>query len=66
MLKMSSREVNFGALGRSSLQTHEEILPSSADSLTQTLTALRAEDPGFGKVVSTRRVERGDVVASAE
>ena len=66
MLKMSNREMNLSSFGRAALQTQEELLPSSADSLTQTLTALRAEDPGFGKVVSSRRVERGDVVASAD
>ena len=34
--------------------------------LTQTLSALRAEDPSFNKVVVTRKVERGNVVATAE
>lgn len=66
MLKMSGREMSFGVYGRSAVQTHEELLPSSSDSLTQTLTALRAEDPSFGKVVTTRRIERGDVVATAD
>jgi CRP-like cAMP-binding protein len=65
MLKMNSREATFGSFGRMT-QTQEEILPSSSDLLTQSLSTLRAEDPSFGKVVSTRRVERGDVVATPE
>jgi len=66
MLKISNREMTNGTYGRSSTQVQEEILPSTADSLTQTLATLRAEDPGFGKVVTTRRIERGDMVASAD
>lgn len=34
--------------------------------LTQTLTSLRAEDPSFSRVVATRKVERGEVVATAD
>lgn len=34
--------------------------------LTQTLTALRAEDPGFSRVVTTRKFERSETVASAD
>lgn len=35
-------------------------------SLTQALTALRAEDPAFNKVISIQHLERGSVVATAE
>lgn len=44
----------------------DEPLPTRADNLTQALTALRAEDPGFSKVIATRKSERGDVVATAD
>ncbi len=36
------------------------------NSVTQTLTALREEDPAFDKVIVTQRFERGRLVASAE
>jgi CRP-like cAMP-binding protein len=35
-------------------------------SLTQALTALRAEDPAFNKAISIQHLERGSIVASAE
>lgn len=44
----------------------EEGLPTFTENLPQALTALRAEDPSFSRVIATRRSERGDVVASAD
>ena len=38
---------------------------ASFGTLTQTLTALRAEDPSFNRLISTLRAERGMVVATA-
>ena len=38
---------------------------ASFGTLTQTLTALRAEDPSFNRLISTLRAERGTVVATA-
>jgi CRP/FNR family cyclic AMP-dependent transcriptional regulator len=38
----------------------------STGNLTQTLTALREEDPAFNKVVSIRHIDRGSVVATPE
>ena len=35
-------------------------------SVPQMLTALREEDPAFDKVITTRRVERGQLIASVE
>ena len=35
-------------------------------SLTQALTALRAEDPAFNKIISIQHLEQGAVVATAE
>lgn len=39
---------------------------ASIGTLTQTLTTLRAEDPSFNRIVTTIRVERGQVVANAQ
>lgn len=40
--------------------------PQGHGGLTQTFAALRAEDPAFNKVISSRTIQRGGVVASAE
>lgn len=42
------------------------MLNGTSGTLTQTLAALRAEDPSFSRVVTTRRFERGEQVASAD
>jgi CRP-like cAMP-binding protein len=71
-MKFTGREtqlapaVGFGSItltsdGLGALNGH-----AAGGSLTQTLTALRAEDPGFSRVVTTRKFERGDAVASAD
>jgi CRP/FNR family transcriptional regulator, cyclic AMP receptor protein len=66
MLKMSARELFGNSGSKSTLSNGEESLPMLGGSMTSTLTALRAEDPAFGRVVVARKVERGDVVATAD
>jgi CRP-like cAMP-binding protein len=66
MMKMTAREMVHSGSGLNRVGIAEEGLPALAETLTQTLTALRAEDPGFGKVLTTRKFERGDRVASPE
>ena len=45
--------------------THESEVRTTND-VMQTLTALRAEDPAFGKVIDVQQVKRGAVVATAD
>ena len=52
-----------GALNNAFPQTGSGLRPNS---VTQTLTALREEDPAFDKVIVTQRFERGRLIASAE
>jgi CRP/FNR family transcriptional regulator, cyclic AMP receptor protein len=39
---------------------------TNANSMTQTLTALREEDPAFNKVIHVQTVERGQLVATSD
>lgn len=66
MLKMNHRESVVGSNARVGTLSAEEVLTMSGGAMTSSLTALRAEDPSFSRVVVTRRIDRGDVVATAE
>lgn len=48
------------------LSMNIESQSSPSGTLTQTLTALRAEDPAFNKIISTLRAERGQLIATAQ
>ena len=56
--------ISFQAVNGSSMAVHDRV--PQADSLTQALTVLRAEDPAFNKVVSIKHMDKGAVVASSE
>ncbi len=66
----TGRDQQGSVFTRISMFPADEGQPSFTDNLTtnltQALTALRAEDPGFSKVIATRKSERGDVVATAD
>lgn len=62
----TGRDQQGGTLARIAMFPTDEGLPAFTDNLPQALTTLRAEDPGFSKVIATRRSERGDVVATAD
>jgi CRP-like cAMP-binding protein len=62
----TGRDQQGSAFTKISMFPSDDSLPALSDNLTQALTALRAEDPGFSKVIVTRKSERGDVVATAD
>lgn len=64
-MKINTRESLYTG-SRPAALTAEESLPAPSASLTQTLTAMRAEDPSFNKVISALRIERGEVAATPE
>lgn len=66
-MKTTIREVptTFGS-NTNNLQVASESTLAPVGTLTQTLTALRAEDPSFNRVVTTLRAERGQMVATAQ
>lgn len=68
MMKMTAREAlhSSSTLNRIAGLAADDGAYAVSGSLTQTLAALRADDPSFDKVVAARKIERGDVVASAE
>lgn len=66
MLRTNTRETQGTPFHRSSMQNTEDRLPLFTENITQALTALRAEDPAFNKVMTTRKVERGDVIATPD
>jgi CRP-like cAMP-binding protein len=61
-----SRDAQAFNLSRVNATVNESGLSGLNDNMAQALTALRAEDPSFGRVISTRRIERGEMVASQE
>lgn len=65
MLKMNVRESVTSIGGRNAAIVADEMLTMSGGAMTNTLTALRAEDPSFNRIVVSRKFERGDVLASA-
>lgn len=66
MLRMSARETYSTPTFRTTTAVADERMPAYTENMTQALTALRAEDPAFGKVMSTRKFERGDVIATPD
>jgi CRP/FNR family cyclic AMP-dependent transcriptional regulator len=46
--------------------TAPSVSTTGSNSLTQTLTALREEDPAFNKVITIKHLERGELVATPE
>ena len=66
-MKTNTRELqNLTTAGTANLALQQSGSTSRFSSVTQTLTALREEDPAFDKVVVAQRYERGRLVASAE
>lgn len=66
-MKTTVREIQtIQNINSNSLVLNNEANFASFGTLTQTLTALRAEDPSFNRFISTMRAERGQVVATAE
>jgi hypothetical protein len=67
-MKINSHEL-FGSRSSTpkSLTLPGMTVPSlGTSSVTQTLTALREEDPAFNKVIHTQNVERGQLVATPD
>jgi CRP-like cAMP-binding protein len=63
---MKARSTVLVAQDAGALGTNTPTLAQGHGGLIQTFTALRAEDPAFGRVVASRNVPRGETVASAE
>lgn len=59
------KSLSFLPSTASSLNSHDTVGLLNGN-LTQTLTALHAEDPAFNKVIASRKLERGAVVATSE
>ncbi len=51
---------------RVGLQFADDRMPAFTENMTQALTVLRAEDPAFGRVLSTRKFDRGDLIATPD
>ncbi len=66
MSRNSGRDQQGSTLAKISMFPSDEGLPSLTHNLPQALTTLRAEEPGFDKVITTRKRERGDVVATSD
>ena len=66
MMKINTRETHFAPVTKAPLFASDEGFSGLTDNLMQALTTLRAEDPGFSKVISARRIERGDVIATPD
>ena len=62
----TGRDQQGSVFSKISMFPADESFPTLTDNLTQALTALRADDPGFNKIVATRKSERGDVVATSD
>jgi CRP/FNR family transcriptional regulator, cyclic AMP receptor protein len=66
-MNLTSRDLQTSSFGASTAFTATAVGNQVHHSnLTQTLTALRDEDPAFNKVVMIKHYERGDVVAMPE
>ncbi len=66
-MKTNMREFqNLATVGMSNSTVQQTGGNLRFHSVTQTLTALREEDPAFDKVVVTQRFDRGQLVASTE
>lgn len=66
-MKTNMREFqNLATVGMSNSTVQQTGGNPRFHSVTQTLTALREEDPAFDKVVVTQRFDRGQLVASTE
>lgn len=66
-MKMTAREaLNSGSALNKVASPLEDATLAYGDNLTHALAALRADDPSFNKVIAARKVERGDVVATAD
>lgn len=65
-MKTTIREIQSPNINSNNLVLHTDTNVSSFGALTQTLTALRAEDPSFNRIVTTMRTDRGQLVATAE
>lgn len=65
-MKTSLRELQNLQLGAQNVVNTPVATGLRVNSVPQMLTALREEDPAFDKVVSTQRIERGQLIASPE
>lgn len=66
-MKTTIREVPISHSSNSNnFQLANETSLTPVGTLTQALTALRTEDPAFNRIVTTLRVERGQIVATAQ
>ena len=66
MIRTNARETHAVPNHRISTAIADERMPAFTENMTLALTTLRAEDPAFGKVMTTRRFERGEVVATPD
>lgn len=65
-MKSSMRELQNSPFGISVATNTASINSLRIGSVPQMLTTLREEDPAFDKVITTQRIERGQLVASTE
>ena len=65
-MKTSLREPQSISFVAPAMAAPSTALGGRVASVPQMLTALREEDPAFDKVITTRRVERGQLIASVE
>jgi CRP-like cAMP-binding protein len=67
-MKLGTREVKtFSPMSPAPVSLHPyESVGQLNGNLTQTLTALHAEDPAFNRVIAARKVDRGGVVAPSD
>lgn len=66
MIRMNTRETQVVPNHRMTTAIADERMPAFTENMTQALTTLRAEDPAFGKVMTTRKFDKGNVVATAD
>ncbi|MFM7173505.1 MAG: Crp/Fnr family transcriptional regulator [Caldilinea sp.] len=65
-MKTSLREPQSISFVAPAMAAPSTVLGGRVASVPQMLTALREEDPAFDKVITARRVERGQLIASVE
>lgn len=65
-MKTSPREPQSISFIAPAMAAPSTLLGGRVASVPQMLTALREEDPAFDKVITARRVERGQLIASVE
>lgn len=66
MIRTNAREAHAVPNHRISTAIADERMPAFTENMTQALTALRAEDPAFGRVMTTRKFDRGEIVATPD